>query len=101
MTTGETWQGVAIHGFQKTAARMAMNALDSFQKPERDFSTLTISLSPGSFTAARDILKKARHEILALDEKETDPRSVYQLNLQLFPLSRDRDRGEVNHESIA
>ena len=90
MTTGETWQGVAIHGFQKTAARMGMNALDDFQKAERDFSTLTVSLSPGTFTTARDILCKARQEILALDEKETDPRRVYQMNFQLFPLSRAR-----------
>jgi uncharacterized protein (TIGR02147 family) len=93
MTTGETWQGVAIHGFQKTAARMAMNALDSFPKSERDFSTLTVSLSPGSFEAARDIMRKARQEILALDEKETDPRRVYQMNFQLFPLSRARGSG--------
>jgi uncharacterized protein (TIGR02147 family) len=88
MTTGETWLGVAIHGFQKTSARMAMNALDSFQKAERDFSTLTISVSPESFKTARDILRKARQEILALDEKETRPERVYQMNLQLFPLSR-------------
>ena len=89
MTTGETWQGVAIHGFQKTAARMGVNALDAFQKAERDFSTLTVSLSPGTFAAARDILCKARQELLSLDEKETDPRRVYQMNLQLFPLSRE------------
>jgi uncharacterized protein (TIGR02147 family) len=70
-----------------------MNALDSFPKSERDFSTLTVSLSPGSFEAARDIMRKARQEILALDEKETDPRRVYQMNFQLFPLSRARGSG--------
>jgi uncharacterized protein (TIGR02147 family) len=89
MTTGETWQGVAIHGFQKTAARMAADALDSFQKEERDISTLTISLSPESLASARDIVRKARQEVLALDEKETDPRRVYQMNFHLFPLSCD------------
>jgi uncharacterized protein (TIGR02147 family) len=93
MTTGETWQGVAIHGFQKVAARMGMNALDTFRKAERDFSTLTVSLSPGNFAAAREILRKARQEILELDEKESDPRRVYQMNLQLFPLSRNRGSG--------
>lgn len=90
LTTGETWQGMAIHGFQKTAARMAANALDSFQKDERDISTLTISLSPEGVASARDIVRRARQEILALDEKETAPRRVFQMNFHLFPLSRER-----------
>jgi uncharacterized protein (TIGR02147 family) len=91
LTTGETWRGVAIHGFQRTAARMAALALDTFPKEQRDYSTLTVSLSQESFAAAREILRKARQDLLALDEKESAPRRVYQMNFQLFPLSRVAD----------
>jgi uncharacterized protein (TIGR02147 family) len=95
MTTGETWRGMAIHGFQKTAAQMAALALDKFPKEERDFSTLTISLSAKNFSAAREIFFKARQDLLKLDEKEDAPERVFQANFQLFPLSRHNtnDRG--------
>jgi uncharacterized protein (TIGR02147 family) len=89
LTTGEAWQSMAINGFQRTAARLAMNALDIFKKTERDISTLTVCLSPESFAAACDILRKTRREIMALDENETHPQKVYQMNFQLFPLSRE------------
>jgi uncharacterized protein (TIGR02147 family) len=91
LTTGETWRGVAIHGFQRTAAGMAALALDKFPKEERDFSTLTVSLSAERFAAAREILRKARQDLLDLDEKETSPERVYQMNFQFFPLSRIAD----------
>jgi uncharacterized protein (TIGR02147 family) len=95
LTTGETWRGVAIHGFQKSAAEMAAQALDKFPKDERDFSTLTISLSAKNVAAAREILRKARQDLLTLDEKEDAPERVFQANFQLFPLSRpaSSDRG--------
>jgi uncharacterized protein (TIGR02147 family) len=88
LTTGETWRGMAIHGFQRESARLAAEALDRFPKEERDFSTLTVGLSAANFVAAREILRKARQDLLSLDEKETCPDRVYQMNFQLFPLSR-------------
>ncbi|MBD3420100.1 MAG: TIGR02147 family protein [Chitinivibrionales bacterium] len=88
LTTGETWRGAAIHGFQRTTAAMAGKALDAFPKDQRDFSTLTVALSRERFEAAREIIRCARREILALDEKESNPERVYQLNFQLYPLSR-------------
>ena len=66
---------------------MAAAALDNCPRRDRDFSTLTLSLSGRNFIAAREILRKARQELLALDEKETGPERVYQINLQAFPLS--------------
>jgi uncharacterized protein (TIGR02147 family) len=88
LTTGETWRGMAIHGFQRSAAAMALDALERFPKQERDFSTLTLTLSSESFNAAREIIKSARQKLLALDEKENAPDRVYQVNFQMFPLSR-------------
>ncbi len=94
-TTGETWRGVAIHGFQQTTATMAAQALDRFSKEQRDISTLTIALSESGFCAAREILNRARQELLALDEKENAPKRVYHVNFHLFPMSRtDVARGE-------
>jgi uncharacterized protein (TIGR02147 family) len=93
MTTGETWRGMAIHGFQRTAARMAVDAIDRFPKQERDFSTLTVCLSHEKMAAIREIIRKARDEILAIEENEKAPERVYQINFQVFPLSSPRSHG--------
>ena len=92
MTTGETWRGMAIHGFQRTVAGMAVEAIDRFPKPERDFSTLTVCLSSEKLAAIREIIRKARDEILVIEEKEKTPERVYQMNFQVFPLSGPRKR---------
>ena len=92
MTTGETWSGMAIHGFQRTVARMAVDAIDRFPKQERDFSTLTVCFSSEKLAAIREIIRKARDEILSIEEKEETPDRVYQMNFQVFPLSRQRGR---------
>ncbi len=94
LTTGEVWQSVAIHGFQAKAATMAASALNTIPREERDFSTLTVGLSADGFITAREILRKARQEILALDEQESNPERVYQFNLQAFPISKKPVGGE-------
>jgi uncharacterized protein (TIGR02147 family) len=93
MTTGETWRGAAIHGYQRTVAGMAAEAIDGFPKPQRDFSTLTVCLSSEGLAEIRKIIRKARDEILAVEEKEKAPERVYQMNFQVFPLSRPQKRG--------
>jgi uncharacterized protein (TIGR02147 family) len=95
VTTAETWKGVAIHSFQAAMAGMAVRALDRFPKEERDFSTLTVSLSPASFDRARSALKHAWEEIAGIEKTELSPDRVYHVNLQLFPLSNrtDKERG--------
>ena len=97
VSTAETWKGAAIHAFQAAMAGMAAQALDRHPKEERDFSTLTVCLSPASFEKARSVLKHAWEEIAEIEKTESSPDRVYHANLQLFPLSerKDKKRGRV------
>ena len=88
LTTGDTWESVAIHTFQKAMASIGMQALDAIPKEERDFSTLTMALSEESFKRIRDVVKKAREEISEIERSCKEPQQVYQINLQCFPLTR-------------
>lgn len=97
LTTGDTWEGVAIHSFQVAMSTLAAKALDTVPKEERDFSTLTMALSKEAFMKIREVVTNARAEIAAIERECTDPERVYQINLQCFPLSREKrsEEGEA------
>ena len=87
LSTGEKWESVAIGDFQVQMARLAEEALLHVPKDERDFSTLTLGLSEADFYQVKEILKKARQEILAVAEDSAKRERVYEINMQLFPIS--------------
>ncbi len=87
VSTGDTWSGAAIHGFQLDLIRLAGEAIDRFPKAERDFSTVTACLSADGLLRARDVLKRARQEILSIEEQDSGRDRVYQVNMQVFPVS--------------
>jgi uncharacterized protein (TIGR02147 family) len=101
LTTGDTWESVAIHAFQVAISELAASALDTIPREERDFSTLTIALSGEAFAKIREIVKQARAEIAEVEKNCTDPERVYQINFQCFPLSVKKDHGNESHHADA
>lgn len=87
LTTGDKWEGVAVHAFQVAMSDMATRALDTLPKEERDFSTLTMALSSEAFGKIRDVIKTARAEIARIERECDNPERVYQVNFQCFPLT--------------
>lgn len=87
ITTGEQWRSLAITSFQEETMRLGLESLHRHPKPERNISTLTLTLSKKDLEEADEILKESRAALLKLAEKQKNPERVYQLNIQLFPLS--------------
>ncbi len=87
LSTPNEWTGTAIHLFQIAMAELGKQALDRFPKNQRDISTLTLSLSEEGLVKIKDILKKARGEILEIANADKKPDRICQLNFQFFPLS--------------
>jgi uncharacterized protein (TIGR02147 family) len=88
ITTGEQWKSIAIRQFQEETIRLASAALDSVPKEERDISTVTVSLSHDGFEEIRELLKQFRRQVFEIAEKERNANRAFQVNLQLFPLSK-------------
>jgi uncharacterized protein (TIGR02147 family) len=93
VTTGDRWSGTAIHRFQIAMMHKALEAIDRFPKEQRDISTLTVGLSAKGLDRAREVLKRARDEILDIEESDASER-VYQLNMQVFPLTEQYQGGD-------
>jgi uncharacterized protein (TIGR02147 family) len=65
----------------------ASESIDTIPREERDISAVTLSLPKESTREVKDLIQKFRKNLLELVSKETANNSVYQLNLQLFPLA--------------
>jgi len=87
ITTGEQWRSIAIRTFQKESCSLAAQALDSVPPGERDISTVTLSLNEEGLNRIRDSLATLRREVVEVAASCEPVDRVYQINLQLFPVS--------------
>lgn len=91
LTTGEIWHSMAISNFQHETLDLAKNALDNCDRKHRDISTLTLSISADELKQIKEKLASVQREILELAKNAKQANSVYQVNFQIFPLSKIED----------
>lgn len=94
ITTGIDAQSFYINNYQQAILKLARDALDNFPRDQRQFSTLTMSLSPQGYEKFKDELQQFRSRLLELAEQDSFEERVYQLNFQLFPLTKQTKRDE-------
>ena len=87
---------VALHDYQISCMELAKAAFDRFGKNERELSTVTMSIDNEAYMKIIERLAMFRAEVMEIARSVKKPSRVMQLNLQFFPLSRQR--GEVGHE---
>jgi len=76
-----------MRAFQKQMIGLAGESLDRHPPALRDITTLTLALDLDDLPEARERLRTLRESLLRLSGENPAPRQVYQLNLQLFPLT--------------
>jgi uncharacterized protein (TIGR02147 family) len=84
-----------IHGFQIATMRLAESALHDFPKEERDISTVTLSCNSRDLNRVRERIREMRDEITEIACVSENADSVFQLNTQFFPLTRQIPRGDA------
>jgi uncharacterized protein (TIGR02147 family) len=95
ITTGESWDSIAIENFQREMLHLAEESINTIPKRDRETSTITVSVSWPCFEAMKERLREFRKELLEMARIERDPDGVFQVNFQIFPLTRvDRGEGE-------
>jgi uncharacterized protein (TIGR02147 family) len=87
ITTGDEWRSIAIKQFQKETIHLAEESLTRHPKEVRDISTVTMGIAYEDLEEVRDLAKEFRSSVMKFAEKCQDPDSVYQLNIQLIPLT--------------
>lgn len=87
ITTGMEAQSFYINNYQHAVLDLAKEALDRFPRDERSLSTLTISLSPGGYNKIESEIHLFRRRMLIIAEEDSRENRVYQMNIQLFPMT--------------
>ena len=77
-----------IHNFQFITMQLAQSAMHRFPRKERDISTVTLSCDRKSFQYICERVARMRAEIIEIACASKNPDQVFQLNTQLFPLSK-------------
>jgi uncharacterized protein (TIGR02147 family) len=92
VTTGESWTSIAIENYQMETIRLAQESIRRMPKQDRETSTITVSVSWKCFQAMKDRLREIRKELMEMASMEKDPEGVFQVNFQVFPLTRRREK---------
>jgi uncharacterized protein (TIGR02147 family) len=66
---------------------MSKEALDRFDKKERDISNLTVTVSDQTYELIKKKVAELRSQIMAMACAEQTPEKVLQVNIQIFPLT--------------
>ncbi len=88
ITTGDKWQSAAIRNYQEECLKLAGESLTRHEKELRDISTVTITLSSKNMEEVRARIKELRHALMHMRGEGDEPDSVYQVNIQVFPLTQ-------------
>ncbi|HUI92139.1 MAG TPA: TIGR02147 family protein [Chitinivibrionales bacterium] len=88
VTVGENWRSIAIANYQKSTIALAGEAIERFPSDERDISTCTVSLSQKGLALVKDKVRTLRKEILEVENMDPECDRVFQVNFQIFPLSK-------------
>jgi uncharacterized protein (TIGR02147 family) len=86
-------QSVALKNYHTGMLQRAIESLDINSSDEREFQGLTLSVSTSTFMRMKDRIRAFSDELLAMAAAEKDaPDKVYQINLQMFPLTKKGGR---------
>jgi uncharacterized protein (TIGR02147 family) len=88
LTTGGQVDAEAVVAFQKAMLRLALDAFDRAKAEERLMASTTFGISEETFDLFKKKIRELKSELLELARLDPKPSRAYQLNLNLFPLSK-------------
>ena len=86
VSTGGNWRSEAVRTFQKETIRLAGESLERHAPPLRDISTVTMTFNMDDIALIREKIKEFRSELLRMSQDGNGDDTVFQLNVQLFPI---------------
>jgi uncharacterized protein (TIGR02147 family) len=98
VSTGGNWRSQAVRAFQHETIRLADESLDRHQPFLRDISTVTMTFCMDDIQLLREKINAFREDLLRLSQEGTDDDTVFQLNIQMFPLAFTKPLKEKEKE---
>ncbi|MBK9579610.1 MAG: TIGR02147 family protein [Fibrobacterota bacterium] len=86
VTSGDAWTHMAIRSFQKQTLQLAMDAMGSLPKEEREISTMTLAIAREEMETVQEMVREFRAKLAKWAVGTPNADMVYQVNIQVFPL---------------
>ena len=87
VSSGPHIPAALMNNLHLTMGELAQQALAEIDPGERNFSFVTLSLSPRTLDTVYAKLRRFRKEVLEVARQDPEVDRVYQMNFQVFPLS--------------
>ncbi|MGA2507232.1 MAG: TIGR02147 family protein [Chitinispirillaceae bacterium] len=81
-------QSLAVQNFHEQAAGLAMKAVSELPRDQRNMSGATVGISREGYKKICEEINVFRTRLLQIAEDDRNADAVYQINFQLFPVSR-------------
>jgi uncharacterized protein (TIGR02147 family) len=88
LTTGFHSESVVINNYLLEMMALARSSVETQTPDARSLSTVTLSLSEEGYRRMERELHECRRRLLALAQEDSNEDRLYQINLQMFPLTR-------------
>lgn len=99
ITTGNNVRSLAVANFQRETMRLGCDAIDRYSRDARDISTLSVGISEEGFKKIQDIIAASRKAIVDIANHDENADRVYQVNFQVYPLSKVLKKKAGENES--
>ena len=80
----------SIGNYHRQMLTRAAESIELVKSENRDISALTVSISTDTVAELKDRIHDFRELLIDLCDRDESPDAVYQINLQLFPLTKTR-----------
>lgn len=87
ISSGSESYSTAVNSYIQQNLDVATTAMDRFERGERNLSTLAFGCDEDTFSELVEMVRRFRREVLAKVGQCQKPNRVFQLGMQLFPLS--------------
>ncbi len=88
ITTGPTAMSTCIKNINRQFCELGMRALDEFERDERFISSMTVGVSKNAYLQILQEVKEFKDRIRGIVNDDKDSDTVYNVNIQVFPLSK-------------
>lgn len=95
ISTGQEVNSLAVVNFHKKTTELAKESFDRFTLKERTVTSCTVAISEDRFNELKREIMDLRKRALALAQDFDDSTRVYQLNFQMFPMTKKSSRRSI------
>lgn len=88
VTTGDEVSSSAVVTYHRNMLSLAGESIDTIDRELRDISAVTVGLSQDNIRELKTLIQKFRKNVMELSEQDKEKEAVYQVGIQMFPLSK-------------